>query len=91
MNPRKPLIVEIYRSCFREGCREPEELARLRRDRDALEQRLSERLGNADGGEGRALLEQLLDCIEQIEALNCERYFREGYAYTLKFLAQGLC
>ena len=90
MNPRKPLIVEIFRSCFREDCREPEELAQLRRDRDALERRLSEHLGDADA-EGRALLEQLLACIEQIGVLDCERYFREGYSYTLKFLAQGLC
>lgn len=39
------------------------------------------------GGGGRALLDQLLECVNRIESLNCERYFREGCVYTLKFLA----
>ena len=43
------------------------------------------------GGGGRALLDQLLECVNRIESLNCERYFREGCVYTLKFLTQGLC
>lgn len=39
----------------------------------------------------RDLLDQLLECTTRIESYTCELYFREGYSYTLKFLAQGLC
>ena len=91
MNQRRPLINEIYRSCFSESAAEPDELSDLRAKRRDLEHLLRGRLDGAGDAESWALLDQLLECVNQIESLNCEQYFREGYAYTLRFLAQGLC
>lgn len=90
MNESGLLISEVYRSCFNESTREPDELSQLREQKRELEHLLCACLEGAGGG-GRALLDQLLECVNRIESLNCERYFREGYVYTLKFLAQGLC
>lgn len=91
MNPRRPLINEIYRSCFEESVHEPDELVQIRQNRIEFERQLRSRLEDAGDNESWILLDQLLECINQIESLSCELYFREGYAYTLKFLAQGLC
>lgn len=90
MNARRPLIIEIYRSCYEESVKEPDELFQLRQSRIELERLLRARL-ESGGDESRDLLDQLLECTTRIESYTCELYFREGYSYTLKFLAQGLC
>lgn len=90
MNARRPLINEIYRSCYEESVKEPDELFQLRQSRIELERLLRARL-ESGGDESRDLLDQFLECTTCIESYTCELYFREGYSYTLKFLAQGLC
>lgn len=91
MNPRRPLINEIYRSCYEESVKEPDELfpappiPHRARAPSPCPPRKRRRREPGD------LLDQFLECTTCIESYTCELYFREGYSYTLKFLAQGLC
>ncbi|WP_066458800.1 hypothetical protein [Anaerotruncus rubiinfantis] len=88
MKDKQTVITDLFNlEMERNDVNESTEIDELHAKRQKLECDL---LFALDTDENRGRLEQLLECLDEINHLRNEYYFKRGYELTTKFIFQGL-